>query len=186
MSQQIEYVLYLINLIIRALAQFIVDYYIVIFLIIVSTILIIRYLVSKTKRKIVTFRRGTPEIIDCQETVDTVFGYSKLKKKLVVFLKEKDVFPFPLVSFRRLTHYWVTVEGYPHVINMMELQDIAKKTINEEFLALYKQSMLPEIVSKVLKAKLKQQLTVLLAGLCIGVLIGFILSPIYLLFFEFI
>jgi hypothetical protein len=186
MQQQIEYILYILNLIFRALGQFIVDFYIVIFLIVVSTILVLRYLMAKTKHKIITFRRGTPEIIDSQETVDTVFGYSKLKKKLVVFLKEKDVFPFPLVSFRRLTHYWVTIEGYPHVINMMELQDIAKKTINEEFLALYKQSMLPDIVSKVLKAKLKQQLTVLLAGLCIGVLVGFLLSPVYLLFFEFI
>ena len=126
------------------------------------------------------------DIFNAYEDNDSVSGISSIKGELIVFMKQKDVSSIPVSAFGRITNYWITLEGYPFVLNMDNLQDIGKKSINEEFMALYKNKLIPEIIRKVISEGFKDSIFKILVGICIGLVIGFFAVPVYLQFFEFI
>jgi hypothetical protein len=146
-------------------------------------VLIVRYIMTTPKTKLVYFMKTEIELIKANESAESVAGKSGLKKELCIFLKSEGVFPLIYRTFGMLYRLWVAIEGYPYLVNMNRLQDIAKKEVNEEFLALFKNKTLPEIVGKVLRGEFYSRLFDVLIGIPIGIVLGMFLMP---LFFQYL
>jgi hypothetical protein len=141
---------------------------------------------SKEATRIIYFTKNEVEMFKAKNDTESVFGISPTKKDLVVFLKSKNVSPILYRTFGRIFRLWITVEGYPFVVNMNNLQDIAKKGINEQFFALFRKNTLPKIIQEVIKGEIKGRIIDIITGLMIGLVIGFFIVPFYLQFFGFI
>ena len=152
----------------------------------IVSIFFVRYILSRPNTKIVYFQKAEVEVISSKETVESVAGKSKIKKDLVIFLKSDNVTPIIFRTFGMLYRLWIAIEDYPYLVNMSKLQDIAKKDINEEFLALFKKNTLPDIVGKVLRGEIYSRIFDILMGIPIGIVLGFVIMPIFLQYLGFL
>jgi len=168
------------------LREFIIRNMIIIIPASIIIIITVRLYFIKPKTKIVYFMKNRVDFLKAYEDTETVAGISSMKDKLLVFNKQKDVSSIPISSFGRITNIWICIEGYPFVVNMNALQDIAKKAVNEEFMALYQAKLIPEIIRKVIAEGLKDSLFKIVVGIFIGITIGFLIVPLYLQYFGFI
>jgi len=141
---------------------------------------------TKPKTKLVYFMKTEVELLNAKENAESVAGKTSTKNELCIFLKSDGVFPVIYRTYGMLYRLWIAIEGYPYLVNMNRLQDLAKKEINEEFLGLFKNKTLPEIVGKVLRGEFYSRLFDVIIGIPIGIVIGMFLMPLFLQYLGFV
>jgi len=111
------------------------------------------------------------------EDNNSIMFYNSITKQPNVVLKVKDV--EPVIWRRKFKVYrtWITLEGYPYVVNMNQILSFYKHEYDSEFLANFRKPEWVKLLAKLQREQIKQALKDIIFGLFIGITIMFFVFP---------